>query len=76
MAPTPQGKGMSLNLGESMCVCAGIYTAALDGALKQYPGIQLTQRAAPSPRRCRRAVGDRAVPQGQPGRAVHRRAGR
>ncbi|MBB3082527.1 sugar ABC transporter substrate-binding protein [Geodermatophilus sabuli] len=49
MAAHPEGKGMSLNLEASMCTCAGIYTSALDAALEEYPGVDLTQTAAASP---------------------------
>lgn len=45
---TPQGKGMSLNLPESLCVCGIIYNDALDAAQKNFPDVDLTRTDASS----------------------------
>ena len=42
-AATPQGKGMSLSIGEALCTCAAIFAAGLDGAQKAYPDVNLTR---------------------------------
>lgn len=45
---TPQGKGMSLNLEESLCVCGIIYNKALDAAQETFPDVDLTRTYASS----------------------------
>ena len=45
----PEGKGLSVALSESICVCAIGWNQALDGAESEYPGVDLTRAETPSP---------------------------
>lgn len=48
MSEFPEGKGMSLNIAESICVCGLIFNKALDGAQADYPNVDLSRLYASS----------------------------
>ncbi|MFI5427256.1 sugar ABC transporter substrate-binding protein [Aeromicrobium sp. UC242_57] len=49
LSETPQGKGLSVVIPQSTCICTAGWNKALDEALKKYPDAQVTRVETPSP---------------------------